>query len=78
MLQQLLLQHDCTLPAATLFRPVLLKAVAELVEAAVGGGGSGGSAPGSSSPGTTHHVTPSPGLAVALVSVLELAPHTEG
>ena len=62
-LQQLLVLRDCTLPAATLFRPVLLKAVAGLVEAALGSQAS---------------VQPSPDLAVALLSVLELAPHTEG
>lgn len=69
-LQELLVQYDVTLPAATLFRPVLLKAVAGLVEAAIGsrrgGTGRGGA------------VQPGPELAVALLSVLELAPHTEG
>lgn len=66
-LQQLLVQPECTLPAATLFRPVLLKAVAAMVQAAVVGGGSGDGQQG-----------PSPELAVALITVLELAPHVEG
>lgn len=74
--QQLLVQPDLTLPVVTFFRPVLLKAVSGLVEAAVGPGdnrgGSGGPQPG---PGTLQG---SPELAVALLSVLELAPHSEG
>lgn len=63
-MQQLLPQYEWTLPVATLFRPVLLKAVAGLVETAVGSSGSGSGA--------------SAELAVALLAVLELAPHTEG
>ena len=66
-LQQLLVQYDYTLPAASLFRPVLLKAVAALVEAAV--------APAPAPPSST--AAGSPQLAVALLTVLELAPHTQ-
>jgi hypothetical protein len=61
VLQQLLVLHDVTLPLATLFRPVLLKLVAGVVDAAAGS--------------NAQH---SAELAVALLSVLELAPHTEG
>jgi hypothetical protein len=63
-LQRLLVQYETTLPAAALFRPVLLKAVAGLVVGAADGIASG--------------QQPSAELAVALLSVLELAPHTEG
>ena len=62
--QQLLPLYECTLAVATLFRPVLLKAAAALVDAAVGG--------------SAAAVQPSAELAVALLTVLELAPHTEG
>ena len=48
--------YELTLPAATLLRPLLLRAVAALVD----------------------EQPPSAQLAVALLSVLELAPHTEG
>lgn len=70
-LQQVLVEYDFTLPAATLFRPVLLKAVAGLVEGATTAAATGAS-------GQEPAVFPSPELAVALLSVLELAPHTEG
>lgn len=60
-LQQLLVLHDVTLPLATLFRPVLLKLVAGVVDVAAGS--------------NAQH---SAELTVALLSVLELAPHTEG
>jgi hypothetical protein len=69
-LQQLLVQYDFTLPATTLFRPVLLKAVAGLVGTALNNGKGGCS--------SATGVRPGPELAVALLSVLELAPHTEG
>lgn len=62
--QQLLPLYECTLAVATLFRPVLLKAAAALVDAAVGG--------------SAAAVQPSAELAVALLTILELAPHTEG
>lgn len=65
-MQLLLLEYEWTPAVATLFRPVLLRAVAALVEAAVGGSHAG-AAP-----------QPSPEMAVALLTVLELAPHTEG
>ena len=66
-LQQLLVQYDYTLPAASLFRPVLLKAVAAMVEAAA------------ATPALAPRSTAafSPQLAVALLTVLELAPHTQ-
>ncbi len=63
-MQQLLPLYECTLPVATLFRPVLLKAAAALVDAAVSG--------------SAAAVQPSAELAVALLTVLELAPQTEG
>lgn len=71
-LQQILVQPECTLAAATLFRPVLLKAVAGLVEDALSDSGKSSS----NSSGRGHQIGPE--LAVALVTVLELAPHTEG
>ncbi|KAL4440107.1 hypothetical protein ABPG75_003108 [Micractinium tetrahymenae] len=70
-LQQVLVQPECTLAASTLFRPVLLKAVAGLVEGALS---SSSGATSSSSAG--HQIGPE--LAVALLAVLELAPHTDG
>ncbi len=66
-LQHILVQPDCTLAAATLFRPVLLKAVAGLVDAAL-----------RKTETSSSGQQIGPELAVALLAVLELAPHTEG
>lgn len=63
-MQAALLEYELTLPAATLFRPLLLRAAAGLVDDALTGP--------PRSPG------PSATLAIALVSLLELAPHIEG
>eukprot|EP00887_Chlorella_sp_A99_P000601 scaffold17.g601.t1 len=64
-LQAALARPDLVLAAVTLFRPVLLRAAAALVDAALA------SAPGAPA-------LPGPELAVSLIAVLELAPHTEG
>ena len=69
-LQALLVQYDFTLAAATLFRPMLLKAVAGLVELMTGVGQLPSRSLGS--------VQPGPELAVALITLLEMAPHVEG
>lgn len=67
--QQLLLRPDATLHVATIFRPLLLRVVARLVEG-VAGSSSGGS---SGQTGTM----PSPEAAVALVTVMDLAPQCQ-
>jgi hypothetical protein len=61
-LQRLLLLPSCTAPAAGLFRPLLLRATTQLVAAAAAGG---------------QQAPPGADLAVALPSLLELAPHLD-
>ena len=63
--QTVLVHYGCTKAAVTLFRPVLLRAVAALVEDALSGS-------------SDAIALPSAQLAVVLVTILELAPHTEG
>ncbi|GAB4814206.1 hypothetical protein N2152v2_001252 [Parachlorella kessleri] len=67
---RLLLRPDSTLPVGSIFRPLLLRVVAKLVQDAA--------APGQEEQAGAIRAGPSVEMAVALVALLGLAPHLEG